>query len=192
MRDAHSLFLESLAEFGLVGTAILAFVLAAPFAGLVRARRGASRPSQAAHTAAFLVHAGVDWDWELLAVPGAALVCAAAMLVAARPAAARPLGGAPTGALAVAVLAVAAFSFAGVVGYGALASAESAASERAHEQALTDADRAATWLPWSFKRPGSRRTRSSPSADRMKRAPRSREPSRRNRTTGSAGSTSPS
>ena len=33
---------------------------------------------------AFLVHAGIDWDWEMPAVTLAALGCAAALLVAQR------------------------------------------------------------------------------------------------------------
>ena len=38
---------------------------------------------------AFLVHAAVDWDWQLPAVALAGLICGASILVAARPDAAR-------------------------------------------------------------------------------------------------------
>jgi hypothetical protein len=69
--DAHSLYVETLAELGAVGLALLAVgVLALIVGALVRAR-GAERPLYAAVAAALLVwaaHAAVDWDWELAAI----------------------------------------------------------------------------------------------------------------------------
>ena len=85
VRDAHSLYLEMLAELGPVG--------------LAPARRGAwarhssppfaraairSCPASLAAYVAYLAHAGVDWDWEMPAVTLAALACAAALLAAPR------------------------------------------------------------------------------------------------------------
>lgn len=79
--DAHSLYLEQLAELGLVGLALLLLALAPP---LVAALRGpAARAGLAAATGAyvaFLLHAGLDWDWELPAVTVAGLLCGAALL----------------------------------------------------------------------------------------------------------------
>ena len=75
VRDAHSLYLETLAELGVVGLALLALALAAPLAA-------ASWPAGAAATGgyvAFLVHAGVDWDWEMPVVTAAGLFCGAAL-----------------------------------------------------------------------------------------------------------------
>ena len=74
--DAHSLYLEMLAELGLVGLALLALVLVPP---LVGAFRGASAAAAGAYVA-FLVHAGVDWDWEMPAVTLAGLFCGAVLL----------------------------------------------------------------------------------------------------------------
>ena len=76
--DAHSLYLETLAELGLVGLALLGLALAPPLAA---AFRGAD-PAAAGGYVAFLLHAGVDWDWELPAVTVAGLACGAALLVA--------------------------------------------------------------------------------------------------------------
>jgi hypothetical protein len=77
VRDAHSLYLETLAELGPVGLLLLAFALAAPLAG----RRSQWTPVALAPYAAFLLHAAQDWDWELPAVTVAALASGAAMVV---------------------------------------------------------------------------------------------------------------
>jgi O-Antigen ligase len=60
--DGHSLYLETAAELGVVG-----LVLAGP----ARRLRGADRHAAAAVLAAggaLLVHAGIDWDWEMPAL----------------------------------------------------------------------------------------------------------------------------
>ena len=77
VRDAHSLYLETLAELGPVGLLLLAFALAAPLA----APRSRWTPVALAPYAAFLLHAAQDWDWELPAVTVAALASGAAMVV---------------------------------------------------------------------------------------------------------------
>jgi O-antigen ligase len=76
VRDAHSLYLETLAELGLVGLCLLLLALAPP---LVAAFRGASAAAAGGYVA-FLFHAGVDWDWELPALTLAGLLCGAATL----------------------------------------------------------------------------------------------------------------
>jgi hypothetical protein len=88
--DAHSLYLETLAELGPIGLALLAVMLFAPLAAAVGRRTSPYVPAAAGAYVAFLVHAGVDWDWEMPAVVVAALACAAALLVADG-AAARPM-----------------------------------------------------------------------------------------------------
>lgn len=85
VRDAHSLYLETLSELGIVGAALLLLFLAAVGAAAVRARlrpRAISRSQCAAVTAAcsvWAVHAAVDWDWQVPALTGAALVLSAAL-----------------------------------------------------------------------------------------------------------------
>jgi hypothetical protein len=87
--DAHSLYVETLAELGLVGLALLGLFVAAVAGGLRRAWRAVpEEPLVAAAAAvlgAFAVHAGLDWDWEVPAVSLPALLLAAA--VVQRPAA---------------------------------------------------------------------------------------------------------
>ena len=88
VRDAHSLYLEVLGEQGIIG-----FVLLVSLLGLVvwtgattALRQGASnhrRQVVAASTAgviAFMVSAGLDWNWELAVTPAAALLIGGALL----------------------------------------------------------------------------------------------------------------
>jgi hypothetical protein len=76
--DAHSLYLETLAELGLVGLTLLLVFLLLPLAHL-KLRTGAA-PVAAGAYVVFLVHAGLDWDWEMPAVVLAGLCCGAAAL----------------------------------------------------------------------------------------------------------------
>jgi O-antigen ligase len=78
VQDAHSLYLETLAELGPIGLALLLVALAAPFG----APRSWWTPVAVAPFAAFLAHAAQDWDWELPAVTVAALACGAAPITA--------------------------------------------------------------------------------------------------------------
>jgi hypothetical protein len=100
--NAHSLYLETFAELGVVGLALLAAALA-----LLLAR--AREPAAIAVLAAFAVHAAVDWDWQLPAVTIPALIAAGA--------AARPSRG--TAPLALAPLALVIGLAAGLHGIGA-------------------------------------------------------------------------
>jgi O-antigen ligase len=83
-RDAHSVYLETLAELGPIGLALLLTALLIPLLAL-RGGRDPLLATAAAAYVAFLVHAGVDWDWELPAVTLAGLACGSAMVVARRP-----------------------------------------------------------------------------------------------------------
>jgi len=82
VRDAHSLYLETAAELGLVGLLALGLF----FAGMTAAARGAHRRDTAlaagpcAALVVFVVHAAVDWDWEVPAVTLPALVLAGVLV----------------------------------------------------------------------------------------------------------------
>jgi hypothetical protein len=85
VRDAHSLELETFAELGLVGVALLAALLGA----VALAARAAHRadPLLAAGPAAALAvwafHSAIDWDWEMPALTLVAVVLAGALLARA-------------------------------------------------------------------------------------------------------------
>ncbi len=69
--NAHSLYIETLAELGVVGLAFVALYVLGTLIGLAPLRRARDRPLYAALFAAALawaVHAGVDWDWQMPAV----------------------------------------------------------------------------------------------------------------------------
>ena len=71
VRDAHSLYVEALGELGLLGTALLLIALGTIVAGLVTRVRSPERTLYGAVLAALIVwllHAGLDWDWEMPAV----------------------------------------------------------------------------------------------------------------------------
>jgi hypothetical protein len=108
--DAHSLYVETLAELGPVGLCLLALFLLYPLRRMLTHRSLPFVPAAAGASVAFYVHAGLDWDWELPAVVVAGLACAAAVAFAEPERAAeeepRALpGAARAAALAAAVLA---------------------------------------------------------------------------------------
>jgi hypothetical protein len=84
-KDAHSLYLETLGELGLVGL----LLLGAMFAGVGVAATQALRADPvlatgpAAVAAAWAAHAGLDWDWEMPALALVAIALAGTLLGAA-------------------------------------------------------------------------------------------------------------
>src|SRR5207244_1127376 len=66
--NAHSLYLQAMAEFGTPGLVLLLILLGAVLGGLAGRARGSHRSIYGALLAAGVVwalHAGVDWDWEM-------------------------------------------------------------------------------------------------------------------------------
>lgn len=82
-RTAHSLYFQSLAELGPLGLVLVVAALACPLAALARRRDPLVATAGAGYTA-YVLHAAIDWDWELPAVTLAGFFCAAALLVATR------------------------------------------------------------------------------------------------------------
>jgi O-antigen ligase len=68
---AHSLYLETGAELGAVGLAMLLALLALPLSSI--GSRDPIRVGAACAFLAFVLHAGVDWDWDVPVVATAAL-----------------------------------------------------------------------------------------------------------------------
>lgn len=149
IRDAHSLYAETLAELGLVGMLLLAAALLVPLLAAVRAARRRFVPAAVGAYLAFVAHAGVDWDWEMPVVVLAGLTCGFAIIVAAR----SPEHGATSRRVRLAVasvaVALAAVSFVGLVGNIALSDAADAIAASDWGKAESDAHRASRWAPWS-------------------------------------------
>jgi hypothetical protein len=86
--DAHSLYLQTLAELGIVGLGLIAILILGLLVMLARRCRGRERSVYAvlfAVACVWAVHAGVDWDWEMPAatlwlfiIGGAALASSSA------------------------------------------------------------------------------------------------------------------
>ena len=149
VRDAHSLYLETLSELGVIGLALLLVVIGAPLLALPRARSTSTTSVAFGTYVAFVVHSGVDWDWEMPGVTVVGLTCAAALLVAAR---VEPLwlvfGSRRVVALGV-VSALTAYSVVGLIGNQALADADTALREGDMSRAADRARDGMRWAPWS-------------------------------------------
>lgn len=81
--DGHSLYMETLAELGLVGFALIVVMLVALLAGVLARIRGPDRTAYAAVAAVLItwaLRAGIDWDWEMPVVTLPVLALAAAAL----------------------------------------------------------------------------------------------------------------
>jgi O-antigen ligase len=89
VQNAHSLPYETLGELGLVGFATLLLFLGAIVVAAIRSRRRrlalptTQTAAAGAAVAVWLVHASVDWDWQMPAFTGLALLIAATLFPAA-------------------------------------------------------------------------------------------------------------
>jgi hypothetical protein len=92
IQNAHSLYLETMAELGLIGLLLLALLVGSVLWAGFRARRTAfalRRGHASAVIAAstvWLVHTGLDWDWQVTSFTGLALTLAATLFPEERPA----------------------------------------------------------------------------------------------------------
>jgi tetratricopeptide (TPR) repeat protein len=83
VRDAHSLYLETLGELGVLGLTLLLAAIGSGFVAAGRRLRSATGERRAtiaalcAALAAFLLSAGIDWMWELTIVAVVGIACLA-------------------------------------------------------------------------------------------------------------------
>jgi len=149
VRDAHSLYLETLAELGSVGLALLFVLLGAPIIAGCRARRYPLVSAVLGAYVAYLIHAAGDWDWEVPAVTLTALLAGVCLLRAADTPSERVASLTLRISLGVILIAAAAFSLVGLVGNRAVAASGGAAAQQHWGKAEADAQRAIDWAPWS-------------------------------------------
>lgn len=152
VRDGHNLYLETLGELGPIGLAALLLALAAPVVAAFGARGHPLAAGAFGAYVAYLVHAGIDWDWELPAVTVAAFACGVA-LIALRGRGGPELVPGPRLRIAAGAVAacMAAAAFVGLVGSSALAASDDAAvsSPPDWNDAAGEARKAQDWAPWS-------------------------------------------
>lgn len=161
--DAHSLYLESLAELGLPGAVLVVIALGGLLVASLRAPfrvgNGAGRGAAAGAAAAFVVFcvsAGVDWMWESTAVALTALVLGAVAAAGAPPRAPAP-DAAPAVArrwrvrTAGAVVALAAIlaQLPTLVAASQIRASQAAVGRGQLVEALADANAAADSAPWA-------------------------------------------
>jgi hypothetical protein len=155
-RFAHSLYLETFAELGIVGLAALVGFLAVTFVATTRRIRRAGTDERwmlaagFGAFAGFAVAAAFDWNWQLAVIPVAALFVAAALLTrdpsalsTGRTRRQLRIGVTVGGLIAIAVLVVS------VIGARALEEGEKSLAAGEPEQALEHADSAAEVWPWA-------------------------------------------
>jgi hypothetical protein len=148
VRDAHSLYLEKLAELGIVGLVLLLIGFGAPLRALLMGRRRMEAAAALGAYVGYLVGSGVDWQWELTAVTVPAVLIGGYLLVVARTEEREMTRSTQTVILVGAgVVACAALVF--LVGNMFLSRGQSAADSGNWTAAARDARHASDWLPWS-------------------------------------------
>lgn len=158
--DAHSLYLETLGELGLIGLVLLgacffAGVVAA--AGRLRRLSGDERVTFAGLFAAFVafaLEAGIDWMWEVTAVGTVGFVCLALMTGAASaPEGSPAAGGGRRRAVRIALPLLAAVLIVAqavpVLAAVAIRDSQRGAVRRDADAAFSEADRARRIQPWA-------------------------------------------
>jgi O-Antigen ligase len=149
-RDAHNLYLETLAELGPVGLGLLLVALATPLAALRTRVRHPATPAAGAAYGAYLVHAALDWDWEIPVVTLVALTAGTSLIVLARtPEAARAWTRRLRAVALAGVSLLAVVALVAHVGNRAAAESEAALARADVSGALRSARRARTWQPWA-------------------------------------------
>ena len=151
VRDAHNLYLEALAEIGPLGLACLVAALAVPLVAVQRARGHPLLPAMVGAYVALLVHAAVDWDWEVTGVTLTALLCGVGLVLAARGRSVPFLGTRAKAAALLPLVSLAVFAFVGLRGNRAIAASETAAGNAQWAKSAADARTASSWAPWSSR-----------------------------------------
>jgi O-antigen ligase len=151
IRDAHSLYLEALAEVGVIGLALLVAALVVLVVGGARARRVRFAAAGTAALTAWAVAAAVDWHWEMVGVTLTAFLAGASSLVASERQRARPLGSRARVSLVVLGIAMSLAATVSLVGNQALFAAKSDVGRKDWAAARRDGHRAHALLPWSVE-----------------------------------------
>jgi hypothetical protein len=162
IRDAHSLYVETMAELGLIGLFfVLALLASAAGAAVVRLRGspGTERPLIAALTAtlgAFAFAAAIDWVWELTVVSLVAVACLGLLVGPASASLPRKLGRTTSRRARGVRIAVAALALAVVMAEAIpmlasdkLRASQDAAARGNGSEALKDALAARRIQPWA-------------------------------------------
>jgi O-Antigen ligase/Tetratricopeptide repeat len=151
VRDGHSLYMETFAELGVVGLALLGSGLLVLVIAGIRARRQRFAAASLGAFVAWMAASAFDWHWEMVGVTITALFVGAAGLVASERRAAYALVGARRLTLIGVTVVLSVFAVVSLVGNQALFAGRQALAREEWSQAADDARRARALLPWSFE-----------------------------------------
>jgi O-antigen ligase len=151
VRDVHSLYVETLAELGVVGLVILGAALLVLLLCAARARRTRFAASGSAAFVAWAAASAFDWHWEVVGVTLTALLAGAAALVASERRLPRPLASAASVAIAAITGLLSLAAVWSLVGNQALFAARDAVDRKDWVAARDHGRRANALLPWSFE-----------------------------------------
>ena len=148
VQDAHSLYLETLSELGVVGLLLLVGLLVIPIVVCRRSRDPLTTACLASYCA-FLVHAAFEWDWEMPVVTVSGLMLASALVTTRVTTTGFALSRFARRAGVAVVALVAAFAVVALVGNSAVVSAEQQIGQGHLQAAAARATWATHVLPWS-------------------------------------------
>jgi O-antigen ligase len=151
VRDGHSLYLETLAELGIVGLALLGAALSVLLLGGLRARRSRLAASGVGAFVAWAVASAVDWHWEMVGVTLTALLMAAAAMLASERHRSSALSSGARLALVGVTGTLSVLAVWSLVGNQALFAGREAIARKDWADARADARRAHELLPWSWE-----------------------------------------
>ena len=149
VRDAHNLYLETLAELGPIGLGLLLVALATPLLGVRQAAGSATGRGAIAAYAAVLAHASLDWDWELPAVTLCTILLAVALVRLGGTTIPRALATPARVAVLASATLLGAFAVVGLAGNGATGAANDLLDRGDADAASQAAERARRYRPWA-------------------------------------------
>jgi hypothetical protein len=148
---AHSLYLETAGELGVVGAVFLLASLLTPLVALRSAPDRGTAAAAAGVVTVFLTQSAVDWDWQLPALAAPFVLCSVG-LAQLQPGPLRiSLGGARRWFPAGAVVLLAALTSVALQGNRLIADASQAIAEHRPQAAIASANAASPWMPWSYE-----------------------------------------
>jgi O-antigen ligase len=149
IRDAHSLFIETFAELGVIGLALLIATLGTLVVGAMRARRQRFVAVGLGALAAWSAASAFDWHWEMVGVTIVALLAGSVGLLASERRTSVLVPGLARLAIVVGATALSIGAVWSLVGNQALFAARDELAREELNQASKDARRARALLFWS-------------------------------------------
>jgi O-antigen ligase len=149
VRDAHSLYVETFNELGIVGLALLLAALAVPLVAAIRARRMRFVAPACGAFLAWVSASALDWHWEMIGLTTTALLAGAVGLVSADRRSRGSLHDGSRLALLGVTATLSVFAVWSLVGNQALHAARDSLERKEWSEARDHALRAQALLSWS-------------------------------------------